>query len=249
MYAVAAVLVIGIGFGAFAAAGGLSGRSASSAIPVPPRSNDRFVPDDNGTGADNQANILASTAPGLVHIVSGRGTAAGVGMILTPSGIVLTTDQIWRQAGRASVRIVLSGRPFGARLIGSDGASGLALLQITGGSSFRAVTVGNSSLLSAGAAVTGVGSSGTARTITLEVGNLTGRHGTVAVSGRKLTGLLVTTTRVAAGEETGGPLVNLSGQVIGVDLAGAGQGLRSTGYAMPINRALMIAQQIQAAHG
>ncbi len=170
-------------------------------------------------------------------------------MILTPSGIVLTTDQARRQAGRASVRMVLSGRVLGARLIGSDRASGLALLQITAGSPAPAVTVGNSSLVPAGAAVTAVGSAGTARTITLDVGNLTSQHGTAAVSGRELTGLLVATTRVAAGEETGGPLVNLSGQVIGVDLAGGGQGLHSTGYAMPINRALLIARQIRAAHG
>ena len=48
---------------------------------------------DDGTGADNQANILSSAAPGLVHILAAPGTSAGIGVILTPSGLVLTSAQ------------------------------------------------------------------------------------------------------------------------------------------------------------
>ena len=66
--------------------------------------------------------------------------------------------------------------------------------------------------------------------------------------GRSLTGLLVSTARVAPGEETGGPLVNLSGQAVGISLAGAGTGLRHTSFAVPINQALAVARGIQAAH-
>ena len=69
---------------------------------------------------------------------------------------------------------------------------------------------------------------------------------TAVIGGRRLAGLLESTTRVLAGEETGGPLVNLSGQVIGIDLAGAGSSLKSTGYAVPINEALVAARQMQA---
>ncbi len=50
------------------------------------------------------------------------------------------------------------------------------------------------------------------------------------------------------GEETGGPLVNLSGQAIGINVAGTGSGLHHTGFAVPINEALAVASQIQAAH-
>src|ERR1700727_1262971 len=80
-----------VAFAAFAAVGGLSGPAqASSAIPSPPRQNKTFVEDDDGTGADSQANILQSAAPGLVHVVTPDGTPAGTGVILTPSGLVLT---------------------------------------------------------------------------------------------------------------------------------------------------------------
>jgi hypothetical protein len=99
-----------------------------------------------------------------------------------------------------------------------------------------------------GATVTAVGSSGLTRTFTLDIGNLTGGTGVVAAGGQRLTGLLVSSARVMAGEETGGPLVNLSGQAIGINVAGMGSGLHHTGFAVPINEALAVAQQILAAH-
>lgn len=245
----AAVIVAVVAFAAFAAAGGLSGPARpSSAIPSPPRENKTFVEDNDGTGADNQANILRSTAPGLVHVLSARGTPAGAGVILTPSGLVLTSDQVLQGARRATVRVVLSGRSFPARLVGADASHGLGLLQIVGGPAFRPIAVGNSRYLSRGAAVTAVGSSGLTRTFTLNIGNLTGGTGAVADGGQQLTGLLVSTARVAAGEETGGPLVNLSGQAIGINVAGTGSGLHHTGFAVPINEALAVAKSIQASH-
>ena len=245
----AAVIVAVVAFAAFAAAGGLSGSARpSSAIPSPPKENKTFVEDNDGTGADNQANILHSTAPGLVHVLSARGTPAGAGVILTPSGLVLTSDHVLQGARRATVRVVLSGRSFPARLVGADASHGLGLLQIVGGPAFRPIAVGNSRYLSRGAAVTAVGSSGLTRTFTLNIGNLTGGTGAVADGGQQLTGLLVSTARVAAGEETGGPLVNLSGQAIGINVAGTGSGLHHTGFAVPINEALAVAKSIQASH-
>ena len=76
-----------VAFAAFAAVGGLSGPAqASSVIPSPPRQNKTFVEDDDGTGADSQANILQLAAPGLVHVVTPHGTPAGAGVIPTPLG-------------------------------------------------------------------------------------------------------------------------------------------------------------------
>jgi S1-C subfamily serine protease len=245
----AAVIVAVAALAAFTAAGGLSGPARpSSAIPGPPRENKTFVEDDDGTGADSQANILHSAAPGLVHVLSARGTPAGAGVILTPSGLVLTSNQVLQGARQVTVRVVLSGRSFPARLVGADASHGLGLLQIVGGPAFRPIAVGNSGYLSRGAAVTAVGSSGLTRTLTLNIGNLTGGTGAVADGGQQLTGLLVSTARVMAGEETGGPLVNLSGQAIGINVAGTGSGLHRTGYAVPIDEALAVAKSIQASH-
>jgi S1-C subfamily serine protease len=246
----AAVIVAVAAFAAFTAAGWLSGPARpSSAIPSPPRENKTFVEDDDGTGADSQANILQSAAPGLVHIVSASGATAGVGMVLTPSGLVLTSDHILGGARRASVRTVLAGRRFSARVLGADPAKDLALLQIEGGSpAFKTVAIGNSRDFTVGAAVTAVGSTSVTKTIALDLGNLDSPHGTATVGGKRLTGLLESSLQSVPGEQTGGPLVNLSGQAIGITVAGAGSGLHCTGFAVPINEALAVAKSIQASH-
>jgi S1-C subfamily serine protease len=248
----AAAAVALVAFGMFAAVGGLSGSaSASSAIPSPPSKNKMFIADDDGTGADNQANLLESVAPGLAHVMSATGQSAGVGIILTPSGLVLTSDQVVSGVGKLSVRTVLAGRPFAARVLGSSAADDLALIQIEGAAKpFKAVAVGNSKYFAAGDAVTALGSDGIARAITLDLGNLDTHQGTLTVAGHQLTGLLQSSLQVRPGQETGGPLVNLSGQVIGVNVGGAGSGLHAKGFAIPINRALSVARELQsrAAH-
>ena len=248
----AAAAVALVAFGMFAAVGGLSGpASASSVIPSPPSKNKFFVEDDNGTGADNQANLLESVAPGLVHVLSANGQPGGVGIILTPSGLVLTSDQVVSGGGKLSVRTVLSGRPFAARVLGASAADDLALIQIDGAStSFKPVAVGNSRYFAVGDAVTALGSAGLARTITLDLGNLDSHHAASTVAGRQLTGLLESSLQVLPGQETGGPLVNLSGQVVGIDVGGAGSGLHAKGFAIPVNRALAVAKELQsrAAH-
>jgi S1-C subfamily serine protease len=245
----AAVSAAVVAFAALAAAGGLSGSAgASSVIPSPPRQNRVFVEDNDGTGADSQANILSLAAPGLAHVLSASGTPAGTGVVLTPSGLVLTTGQVIQGARRLAVRVVLSGRSFPARLVGTDPSRDLGLLQIVGAPALRPIAVGNSAHLSRGDAVTAVGSDGLTKTFTLNIGNLTKGAGAVATGGQRLSGLLVSTARVVPGEETGGPLVNLSGQAIGINVAGTGSGLDHTSYAVPINQALAVARQIQAAH-
>ncbi len=246
-YIAAGALALGAGFGVAAVIRGTShSADASSVIPSPPRGSAHFVADDDGPGADSQANILASTAPGLVHIVSSRGTPAGIGVLLTRSGIVLTSDQIVAGTSTVAVRLVLSGEAFTARVVGSAPGADLALLQIEGGSGFKPVAIGNSRYVAAGAAVTELGSSGMAKTFTLDSGNLTSPHGVTTIGGRRLTGLLAASAQVVPVQGIGGPLVNLSGQVIGIDVAGTGSGRRSVAFAVPINQALAIARQIEA---
>jgi len=242
-------LAVGIGFGAGAViklAGSPRSAVASSVIPSPPRANALFVEDDNGTGQDNQENILQDTAPGLVHIVSSGGASAGLGLVLTPSGKVLTSDQILRGAHQVTVRVVLSGRAFTADVVGSDAAEHLALLQIQGGSRFTPATIGTSRDLAVGDEVTSVGGAGMTRTFTLYLGNVTSLNSAAAVGGRRLTGLLRTATQRVGSQEIGGPLVNLSGQVVGIDVAGAGGGLHSAELAIPVNQALAVAKRIDA---
>lgn len=242
-------LVIGLGIGALVEVISSSNSAGgASAIPSPPQANSKFVEDEEGTGADNQANILAATAPGLVHIVSSSGSSLGLGVVLTRSGIVATSAQILQGAGAVTVRVVLSGRPYMAQVVGSDAAEDLSLLQIKGGSGFKTIAIGTAQKFPVGSVVTAVSSSGIAKAFTLHVGNVTSLNSAAIISGRKLTGLLQTTSQVLPGNGIGGPLVNLSGQAVGIDVAGAGSGLHPIGFAIPMDKALTVARQIDAKH-
>jgi S1-C subfamily serine protease len=261
-YVAAGALAVGVGFGiARVVESSGAGPVISSAIPSPAQGSGAFVEDDDLTAQDNQTNILATTAPGLVHVISG-GTAVGIGMVLTPSGKVLTTYQPSGGAKNLTAKYIVAGVTFKARVIGTDAAAGLALLQLEGGDgrAFSTLQVGNSATLIsdadkskqfsyhvAGQVVdTAIGSSGTQDAMTIDVGTLSTLNTTAVVNGKSKTGLIQSVLQSQPTTEIGGPLVNLNGQVIGITVAGAGSGLDISGYAMPINQALAVAAQIDA---
>ena len=75
---------------------------------------------------------LESTGQGMVHVLSGR-TPAGIGLVLTQSGKVLTTYLPAAGAANLSAEYVFSSKTFKATVIGVDPAVVLALLQLEGG--------------------------------------------------------------------------------------------------------------------
>src|ERR1017187_10223972 len=250
-WVIGSALGIAIGLGAGALVQVIASSNPAgvpSAIPSPPQANKKFVADQEGAGADNQANILRATAPGLVHIMSSSGSSIGLGVMLTPSGIVATSAQILQGAGAVTVRVVLSGRPFAAQVVGSDAAEGLALLQLKGGSAFKTIAIGTSQNFPAGSVVTAVGSSGITKTLTLHAGSVTSLNSAATIDGTRLTGLFKTPGRVRPSGGGGGPGGSLPGQAGGIEVAGAGSGLHTIGFAVPIDQALAVASQIDAKH-
>jgi putative serine protease PepD len=258
-FAAAGLLALAAGFGLAKLVDPPGPAALPSAIPSPASSGGVFVEDDNGTGQDNQTNILQSTAPGLVHIIRG-GNAVGIGMVLTPSGKVLTTYQPSRSAGGLTAEYVLSGHTFQATVLGTDPAAGLALLQLEGGSgrAFPTLAVGNSDALvddtyaskqisyhiTGEVFDTAIGTNGTQAAVVLNTGLLVALNRTVTIDGKSRAGLMQSVLQTAPTTEIGGPLVNLNGQVIGITVASGGTGLKISGYAMPINQVLAIARQI-----
>ena len=244
--AVAVVFAV-VGFAiASAMHGSSSSGSGAAAIPSPPAKNATFVPDDNGAGADGQANVIKETAPGLVDIISASGTPAGLGMVLTRSGYLLVSDQVIAGAGNVTARFVLSGKTYSARLIGTDAAADVALLKLQGGSGFKTISIGTATGLAKGDVLSAIGESGTAKSVTDTQGRLVGTSGTATFVGNKLSGLLETELSALPKAAYGGPLVNLSGQVVGIDLAAGKSGQYTVGFATTINAALSAAQQIAA---
>jgi len=259
--AAAGLLALGVGFGLTRLVHPPRVPPPSSVIPAPAKSGGVFTEDDDETGQDSETNIFQATVPGLVHIMSG-GKSVGTGLVLTPSGKVLTTYQPSGGTGNLSARYVLSGATFEATVLGADPAAGLALLQMAGGHgrAFSTLQVGNSDLLVANANAarqlsyhlpgqvmdTAVGTTGTRDAVIIDTGLLIALNQTFTVNGTTRTGLLQSRLQSSSDDELGGPLVNLNGQVIGITMGGDGTGLTINGYAMPINQALAIARQIDA---
>jgi S1-C subfamily serine protease len=254
------ILMAGIGFGVGKLAG-VGNNVVRSDIPKPETTADPFI-EGSGSIADNShANILSTTAPGMVHILSG-GKSVGIGLVLTQSGKVLTTYHPVKGAQNLSAEYVLSGATFKATAIGTDPAVGLSLLQMASrpGWPFVTVEVGNSDRLVQNAEAssftsyhvpskvydTAVGTTGTTTRVTIDAGTLTAMNVTVDVANTNETqsGLMASTLQSDTLSVLGGPLVDLNGKVIGITIGGSGSGLNITGYAIPINTALAVATQI-----
>ena len=260
--AAAFLLAAGFAFGVGRVIG-LGDTVILTSIPRPSTAKNVFIEDDNGIGADNQANILQSTAVGMVHVLSG-GTSVGIGLVLTESGKVLTTYRPSAGATNLAAEYVISRATFKATVIGVDKAAGLALLQLEGGNGrqFSTVQVGNSATIvrSAQASrqksyhvrgevyVTAVGTTGRQNAVSIDVGTLASLDTTVDVGTATRSGLMASVLQAAMPSAIGGPLVNLNGQVIGIIVGGSGTGLHIVGYAIPINTALAVATQIDDGH-
>ena len=260
--AAAFLLAAGFAFGVGRVIG-LGDTVILTSIPRPSTAKNAFIEDDNGIGADNQANILQSTAVGMVHVLSG-GTSVGIGLVLTESGKVLTTYRPSAGATNLAAEYVISRATFKATVIGVDKAAGLALLQLEGGNGrqFSTVQVGNSATIAQSAQasrqksyhvrgevnVTAVGTTGRQNAVSIDVGTLASLDTTVDVGTATRSGLMASVLQAAMPSAIGGPLVNLNGQVIGIIVGGSGTGLHIVGYAIPINTALAVATQIDDGH-
>jgi S1-C subfamily serine protease len=190
----------------------------------------------------------------------GQSLSEGTGIILTSSGLVLTNNHVIEGATSPTATLVNSGKTYKATIIGYDSAHDVALLQLVDASGLTPVTVGNSSYVSVGQAILGLGNAqGQGGTPTVAPGQVTALHQTISPvdsateAKETLHGTIQTSAQIQPGD-SGGPLANAAGQVIGVDVAASqAQGLNGTtttaGFAIPINQALQLASQIAARQG
>lgn len=204
----------------------------------------RTGPSPLGTGV-----VVINTALGLQG-----GAAAGTGIVLSSSGEVLTNNHVIR--GATSVKVVIPGtsHAYTARVVGYDVADDVAILRAVGASHLKTVSTAASARLRVRQAVRAVGNAnGTGRLVSAR-GSITGLRRSIVVSDdtsgtENLAGLIETNAALQPGD-SGGPLFNAAGKVIGMDTA-ASTGLVSTradSYAVPIARALSVAKQIVAGH-
>ncbi len=204
-----------------------------------------------GTTEVSTGRATAAQEVGVVDIttvLAQGGKAAATGMVLTPSGEVLTNNHVVNGAVSISVRVVRTGATYAASVVGYDATADVAVIQLAGASGLATVRT-SAGPAYVGEPVVGVGNAGGAGgTPSAATGSITALGASITASdqGSKaehLTGMLVTDAPIRPGD-SGGPMYDSSGQVIGMDTAGSAHGPFEA-FAVPIGRALSVAAAIE----
>ncbi|MDT4988408.1 MAG: hypothetical protein QOI74_2502, partial [Micromonosporaceae bacterium] len=214
-----------------------------------------------GTPAD-AAGIAAAVAPTIVDVNTTLGLegaqAAGTGIVLTGTGVVLTNNHVIAGATGISVTDVGNGRAYTATVVGYDRTDDVAVIQLQNASGLRTASLGDASTVNAGDAIVAVGNAGgVGGAPTAVAGTVSAVNQAITASdesgghAERLSGLIQVAADIQPGD-SGGPLVDAGGKIIGVNTA-ASAGFRfqasgGQGYAIPINRATAIADEIRAGH-
>ncbi len=193
-------------------------------------------------------NVAEAVGPAVVGISMGRETAeeaylktgAGSGMIIAPDGYILTNDHVVHQADRLTA-ILADGRKLTATIVGTDPGTDLALIRANA-SSLPFATLGDSSLLRVGQLVIAIGNPfGFQSTVSTGVVSALSRA-LRSREGRLIENIVQHTAPLNPGN-SGGPLVDSRGRVVGVNTAiiAMAQGI---GFSIPSNTAKWIVSQL-----
>ncbi len=170
-----------------------------------------------------------------------EGLGSGV-IINAAKGYVLTNNHVISQANKISVQLS-DGREFDAKLIGSDEQSDIALIQIQNPSNLTQIKVADSDKLRVGDFAVAVGNPfGLGQTATSGIISGLGRSG---LSLEGIENFIQTDASINRGN-SGGALLNLNGELIGINTAilSGGGGSIGIGFAIPSNMAQTLASQL-----
>lgn len=202
--------------------------------------------------ADEVGSIVQRAGPSVLHVRAIRdggrrrgALAHGSGVLIAPGGYALTNSHVVHQSSGVEVELY-DGRTLLADLVGDDPETDLAVLRIASAAELAHVELGDSNQVRVGDFAIAVGSPfGLTRTVTLGIVSALGRT-LRSQEGRAIEGVLQTDAPLNPGN-SGGPLLDADGRVIGINTAIVlgGQGVC---FAVPSNTASFVIRQVLA-HG
>jgi len=193
-------------------------------------------------------NVVETVGPSVVAInikqrrAASRpgGEGSGSGVVITPDGFVLTNNHVVENSDRLEVSLT-DGRTFPAQVVGTDPATDLAVIRISDGN-LPTSELGDSDLLKVGQLVIAIGNPlGFQSTVSAGVVSAVGRS-LRSQAGRLIDGVIQTDVALNPGN-SGGPLVDSRGRVIGINTAMIymAQGIS---FAIPINTARWVVTEL-----
>ncbi len=193
---------------------------------------------------------VTGTIPGQMTFrgMSSSSTVSGSGVFISSQGYILTNNHVIADTQGDLTIVLADGTQETAKVVGADQYSDIAVLKTTGKVPAVA-TLGNSDVLNPGETVIAIGSplGDFKNTVTVGVVSATGRSIDTG-NGYSIDNLIQTDAAINQGN-SGGPLVNLAGEVIAINTlivrnSDTGTVAEGLGFAIPINTASTVAQQL-----
>jgi S1-C subfamily serine protease len=215
-----------------------------------------------GTAAQKIADRLDDSIVNITTRLSSGGAAAGTGIVISSDGLVLTNNHVIADTTQLRVENAATGDVDSAKVLGYDVTADVALIKIQDASGLKAAPIGDASELSIGDEVVGLGNAGgDGGAPSISPGRVTALDQRIVASDtdgsrETLDGLIQITAEIQPGD-SGGPLADADGRVVGIDVAASRDDPRFSfpgsnageAYAIPIQQALRVVKLITSGQG
>ncbi len=258
---VSAAVTSAICFGIFAGVFGMlhmnkeQQRPESTGLSIANSSPENSVINTANNGQMSIPDIYDKVSPAVVSIVtstpsgnspflqSSVATSSGSGVILTSDGYIVTNNHVIDGASIITVKTTAN-QTFTAEVIGKDERTDLAVLKVKSEKALPYAELGDSSKLRVGDMALAIGNPlQEALASTLTVGYISAINRTMIIEGQQMT-MLQTDAAINPGN-SGGALINIYGQVIGINTAkSTGYDIEGLGFAIPIAEAIPVIESI-----
>jgi len=211
-------------------------RTLPDTIPAYPQ----YITSPGAIYQQNVQSVVLITAE-MTSVMFGQsttGTSSGSGFVITEDGYVVTNHHVVDKATGVTVTMY-DGTEYDAKIIGSDSTNDVALLKIDEDVTLQAVAIGSSNALSVGDQVVAIGNPLGELTSTLTVGYVSAKERDVTTDGTTIN-MIQTDAAINSGN-SGGPLFNSQGEVVGITTAkysgnsSSGASIEGIGFAIPID--------------